>query len=306
MNELRFGTAGIPYSTKEYHTLEGIKRVAELGLGAMELEFVRNVNIKKDFEKIRKTAEQENVILTCHGQYFINLNAEEKKKIEESKARILHAARTASACGAWSLCFHAGYYLKKSQSATFLEIKKHLKILSEQLIHEGNKIWLRPETSGKLTQFGDLDEILALSAELENVLPCIDFSHLHARAGGKFNTYHEFWKALSKVEMALGKKGTKQAHIHLAGIEYSPKGERRHLNLQDSDINYEELLAAFKDFKIAGVVICESPDTEGDAKLLQHTYNSLHQADPFEDAMRRLEKYDKDCPKRSVKTSFEL
>jgi deoxyribonuclease-4 len=36
-----------------------------------------------------------------------------------------------------------------------------------------------------------------------------------------------------------------------------------------------ELLRALKELEVKGLVICESPDREGDAQLLQETYNSL-------------------------------
>ena len=48
MNKLLFASAGIPLSTKKPNTVNGISRVKELGLGAMELEFVRSINITKE------------------------------------------------------------------------------------------------------------------------------------------------------------------------------------------------------------------------------------------------------------------
>ncbi len=64
-------------------------------------------------------------------------------------------------------------------------------------------------------------------------------------------------------------------HMHVSGIEYSEKGERNHLNLDDSDLEYAELMRALKDFKVKGLLICESPDNEGDALLLKRTFESL-------------------------------
>ena len=59
------------------------------------------------------------------------------------------------------------------------------------------------------------------------------------------------------------------------GIEYSAKGEKKHLNLEESDFNYKDLLKAFKSFGIKGAVVCESPNIEDDAKLLKDFYLSL-------------------------------
>ncbi len=64
-------------------------------------------------------------------------------------------------------------------------------------------------------------------------------------------------------------------HIHVAGIQYGPKGERRHLNLAESDMNYGALLRALFDLKVSGVLICESPNLEEDALLMQEYYRSL-------------------------------
>ena len=64
-------------------------------------------------------------------------------------------------------------------------------------------------------------------------------------------------------------------HIHVSCIDYGDKGERKHLNLKESDFQYAELLKALKDYDAKGIVICESPNLEEDALLLQATYNEL-------------------------------
>lgn len=270
--ELLFGTAGIPLSTSPYNTENGISRVRELKLGAMELEFVRKVNVSKEkAPEIRKIAEKENVALTCHGSYYINLNSLEKKKISDSKKRILLAAEIANACGAYSLTFHAAYYMKMEKEKVYENTKNALKEITEKLHSQGNKIWVRPETTGKGTQFGSLEEILKLSEELEGVLPCIDFAHIHARTR-KLNSFEEFSEILEKVEKSLGKKALREMHCHVSGINYGKKGERNHLNLKQSDFKYTELCKALKEFKCKGIVISESPNIEGDALLLQESY----------------------------------
>ena len=64
-------------------------------------------------------------------------------------------------------------------------------------------------------------------------------------------------------------------HIHAAGIDYGKKGEIKHLNLRESDFKYVEFLQALKDYDASGMVICESPNLEEDALLLQETYNAI-------------------------------
>ena len=73
----------------------------------------------------------------------------------------------------------------------------------------------------------------------------------------------------------LGNRRAANFHAHIAGIEYSAKGEKKHLNLEESDFNYKDLLKAFKTFGIKGAIVCESPNIEDDAKLLKDYYSSL-------------------------------
>lgn len=274
MNKLLFGTAGIPLSTKDRNTENGIKRVRELGLDSMELEFVHSVNIKKDKAPgIKEIASKNQIVLTCHGQYYINLSSQEIAKQKASIQRIYNAASTASLCGAYSMTFHPAFYQGMEKEKVYEIVKKNLKEAVKKVKDEGHKIWVRPETTGKGTQFGDLNELLKLSQEIDQVMPCIDFSHLHARSNGKWNTKKEFEQVLEMVEKILGKEGLKEMHIHLSGIEYGEKGEKNHLILEKSDMNYKDLIKVWKEFNIAGIVICESPNIEGDALLMKKTYD---------------------------------
>jgi|TARA_Y100000310_G_scaffold345431_1_gene464951 deoxyribonuclease-4 len=276
MDNLLFGTAGIPISAKGSGTEEGIEEVRNLELDAMELEFVRSINItKQKAPEVKKAAEKNKIVLTCHAPYFINLNSLEKAKLKASISRILNSARIANLCGAWSVTFHSGFYQKSTREETYKKIREAIKEISRTLKHEGNKIWIRPETTGKGSQFGNIDEILKLSQEFDNVMPCIDFAHVHARSSGKYNSYKKFCSIMQQIEKKLGKKGLENMHIHITGIDYSQKGEKHHLNLKESDLKYKELIKALKDFKVKGVAISESPNIERDAILVRNIYNKI-------------------------------
>lgn len=275
MDKLRFGTCGIPLSTsnKKKGTFSGIKRVRELKLDAMELEFVRSIYIKKDkTEEIKEQAKKEEVVLTCHSPYFINLNSDDKKKFYASIGYIKNSAIITSLCGGYSVCFHAGYYQKQDPKKVYTKIKEALKIIVNDIKEFDKKIWIRPETTGKIAQFGTVQEIINLSNEFDNVLPCIDWSHLHSWSNGKYNTKEEFTDVLTLMESKLGRKALDNVHFHCQGVEYNEKGERWHKNLKDSDLKYEELLNTWKEFKLKGVVIAESPNVEEDALLMHKTY----------------------------------
>ncbi len=275
-SKLYFGPAGIPHSVKKRSTKEGVLEVKRLGLDAMELEFVRRVNLKPEAAKeVKKVASELGVILTVHAPYYVNLSSKDKSKAEASVRRVLYSARIGYMSGAWSVCFHAGYYQNIDPAKVYEAVKSKLRDITKTLRDEGVEIWIRPETTGKDSQFGSLEEVLSLSQEVEMVMPVIDFAHLHARYKGELNTYKEFKDVLYQVERLLGKEGLRNMHIHISGIEYGDKGERKHLNLEESDMNYIDLLKALKDFKIKGVIICESPNLEEDALLLKRTYRNL-------------------------------
>ncbi len=276
IDKLRFGSAGIPICTKPRDTVNGIESVRNLGLDSMELEFVRSVNIgEKKAPEIKEAAKKHKVLLSAHGQYYINLNSQDNAKTKASMDRVYKAAHIANLCGAWSMTFHAAFYMKQDSEKVYQTVKERTKTIIKRLKDQSNSIWVRPETTGKPTQWGDVKEICRLSQDVEQVLPCIDFAHLHARTGGKENTLGEFRDVLTHIEKTLGKTALKNMHIHMAGINYSAKGERNHLILKDSDMNYKDLMKAFKEFKIKGSIISESPNIEEDALLMQKYYKQL-------------------------------
>ncbi|RLG36675.1 MAG: hypothetical protein DRO01_07900 [Thermoproteota archaeon] len=273
VDRLRFGTAGIPLSTPRRSTIDGIVHVRNLGLDAMELEFVRGVNLKPELaKKIKYVAKKHDVLLTAHAPYYINLNASEKAKVEASKRRIIQSAERLYDAGGWSVVFHAGYYLKQDPVKVYNRIRDALKEIERELMDRGIKVWLRPELTGKPTQFGDLKEIVKLSEELETVLPTIDFAHAHARNRGKCNSAEEWREMLAFMEDRLGREALDSMHIHMSGIEYTEKGEKRHLPLRESDMRWQDLLRVLKEFRVKGVVISESPNIEEDAILMKNFF----------------------------------
>jgi len=272
VDKLNFLTAGIPIAAANYD--RACDTLRELSLDGMELEFVHGVRMSPRTQDIMRIGKK-GLIFTAHAPYYINLNAKEPEKIEASIERILDTARMANSLGGYSIVYHAGFYLGGEKRAVFDNIlKQHEKIVGI-LEREKNPIWIRPETTGRGSQWGDIDEIIELCTHFKRVLPCVDFSHIHARSGGGFNTYNDFCKILDKIAKGLGDTAIENFHAHIAGIAYGAKGERNHLNFADSDMNYKDLLRAMKKFDVRGVVVCESPSIEGDCKILKDFWASL-------------------------------
>ena len=247
-----------------------------MGLDGLELEFVHGVRISdKSREQVADAVKNSGKIITAHAPFYVNLNAREEEKVEASAQRIIETAMVANELGGYSITFHAGFYLNQDAEMVYGKIRDQIKIITDSLAKVDNKIWIRPETTGKATQWGDLSEIIRLSKEFDTVLPCVDFSHIHARYNGFWNTYDEFASIFEQIGNELGQVALDNFHAHIAGIEYTAKGEKKHLNLEESDFNYKDLLKAFKAFGVKGVIVCESPNIEDDAKLLKEYYLSL-------------------------------
>ncbi|MBR2526116.1 TIM barrel protein [bacterium] len=275
MDELKFLTAGMPLRTdKKLGYSDALKVLEKMNLDGIEVEFVQGVRMSENSRKLLKEASKK-FTFTAHGPYYINLNAREPEKIDASITRIVDTAMVANEFGGYSITYHAAFYLGNDKEVVFKRVVEQTSKIVEILEKENNKIWIRPETTGKGTQWGDVDEIVRLSKEFKQVLPCVDFAHVHARSGGGFNTYEDFCNILEKIGTELGDVALNNFHAHLAGIAYTDKGEKNHLPLEESDMNYKDLLKAMKKFDIKGAIVCESPNIEDDCKLIKEYYKSL-------------------------------
>ena len=273
---LLFGTAGVPSSMpKKNNPIEGVKRIHELGLDCMQLEFAHGVRMKEEMSSnLCKISYELGIPLTSHGPYYINLNAREQDKIDSSVERIIQTAKISDSCGAESMTFHAAFYMKDSPFDVFDLVEKSLNVIEERLNRLDIEIELRPELTGKTSQFGSLDELISLTKSVGSVRPCMDFSHLYARTG-HYNTYQEFCGVLERLDEEIGEDALSNMHIHISGVKSSSKGDIKHLNLDDSDFNWRDLLRALKSKDCRGYMICSSIDSEGDAKKLKDYYLSL-------------------------------
>ena len=204
--KLNFLTAGMPLSTGKGSYGRAFEILEEMSLDGMELEFVHGVRMSDETRTLVKTATKEKkLILTAHAPFYVNLNAREEEKVDASVQRVFETALAGRDTGAFSITFHAAYYLGQDKEVVYNQVKTQISRIVELMEKENFKIWIRPETTGKGTQWGDLDEVIRLSKDFENiVLPCIDFSHLHARSAGEYNTYDEFSYILESIAKKSG------------------------------------------------------------------------------------------------------
>jgi deoxyribonuclease-4 len=87
---------------------------------------------------------------------------------------------------------------------------------------------------------------------------CVDFAHLKARYNGTI----DYDAVMKKIEHV------KDLHAHFSGIEYTPKGERRHLITTEAEI--KELFKYLNKYKINLTIINESPQPMEDALKMKN------------------------------------
>lgn len=273
-----FGTVGAPLSTpkKPGGSVGAIQTLASLGLYAFELGWVQSVRVTEETcLAIKKTASENSVHLSVHAPYFINLNAN-AEEWPKSRKRLMDAAHYGYLAGATDIIFHPGSYFNAEPEQVIPQVISRLQECVRELRANGNPVTLRPETMGKKSMLGSLEDTLAMSTEIEGVEPCLDFAHLHARAGdGTMNTKAEWLGVLKKYEKALGKEALSRLHIHMSGIEYSEKGERNHLKISESDFDLIALFEALHEVGAQGRIVCESPVLEEDALYMMEKWQHL-------------------------------
>ncbi|WP_322791877.1 TIM barrel protein [Bellilinea sp.] len=278
MSQFRFGTVGSPISTpkKPGGSVGAVQQTRLLGLSALELGWVQSVRVSEETcRQIQSTAAQLDVAISVHAPYFINLNADEDEW-PKSRQRLMDAAYYGFLAGATDIVFHPGSYFNQPPHQVREKAIQRLAGCVEELKVKQIHVTLRPETMGKSAMLGSLEDTLILSQSLDNVEPCLDFAHLHARAGnGSMNTKGEWLQVLKDYQNALGTQALQRLHIHLSGIEYSLKGEKNHLPLRESDFALSDLFIALKELNCSGRILCESPIMEEDALYMKEVWEEL-------------------------------
>jgi deoxyribonuclease-4 len=248
------------------------KLLREEELDAFEYEAVRwgqTPQIKReDAENLGTEAKKRDVLLSMHGSYYINLFGE-KGVAEASKRRLIACATAAEWMGAYVVVFHGGFYGHSGKAETFKKCVETLRDIVKTMKTSGiENVKLGPETMGRHSQFGSLDEILALCQEVERTQLVIDWSHLHARSGGGLRSVKDFREVVVKTEEKLGTEAVRNMHCHFSKIEYTYKtGEKRHHTLDEAGFgpDFEMLAEVIEEFKLCPVVICETAIQDVDA-----------------------------------------
>ncbi|VVB80351.1 endonuclease 4 [uncultured archaeon] len=257
MVEIRFGPSGIGGKSE---AITNLGLYSKMGLRACEVAFTYGVYFDKvTAEEVGKKAKDLDIKLSIHAPYYVNLNSDEKAKIEATKKRILDCCEIGHyfSCGdskrKTSIVFHPGYYSEDRKKA-LENIEKRISELMEIVKEKKWNVILCPELMGKINVFGSIDEI----AEVVNRTGCsccIDFAHVLARYQGE-DKFEEILDAFSKL---------KEWHCHFSGIIYTNKGEKQHRHVEERE--WKHLLNFLKKLdKQQIIIICEAPDPVADSE----------------------------------------
>lgn len=235
--------------------LDGLREVARLGLDCMEIEFTYGVRMKPEMaEAVGERARQLDIPLSVHAPYYINLASYEEAKVVASRRRILDSCHRAHLMGARRVVFHAGFYQKRTPRETYDLIRQEIEDLQDRIRKAEWAVTLCPEITGKPSQFGSPEELLALTADTGCGIT-VDFAHLFARNQGLID-YDALMPSLPS-----------SFHAHFSGIAYGPKGEKKHTRLKQA--HFRPLLAALTAHAKQTTLICESPKPFEDAVMMK-------------------------------------
>lgn len=275
MSQPKFGTAGageLFYSKGYKQSWEIPGFLAGMGLTAFEYQCGRGVRISDD--KARMLGEQaraHNIALSLHAPYYISLTTNEEQKIVNNLRYFRESAHAARMMGAGRIVFHPGGVGKNvSRAEPYAIAKEALSIIMNELNREGyGDILFCPETMGKLNQLGNLEETLEFCQIAENMLPCIDFGHMNSRLQGTIDGIAAYDAIFREIANVLGADKARVVHCHFSKIEYTDKGEKKHLTFADTQYgpDFEPLIELIYQNQYMPTVICESAGTQAEDAL---------------------------------------
>lgn len=279
---IRFGPSGNSdsfYAQGYDSTAQQPKWLKDLGLNAYEYSFGKGVRIRQETaELIGANAKENGIALSVHAPYYINLSATEEQQKQNNIRYIIQSARAANWMGAKRAIFHPGMTGEGGREESLKRIKEAIPRIFEALGSEGlsEAVTLCPETMGKISQIGDLEEILQICLMDERLLPCVDFGHLYARSLGQFFGEQAYDWASDLIANTIGSERANKFHIHFSRIEFTKAGEKKHWTYADTQYgpDFEPLARVLVKKRLEPVVICESRGTMAEDAL---TFKSIYE-----------------------------
>ena len=281
-----FGPSGNSESfyAKGYsHTEQSAKYVRDMGLDCFENSFGRGVRMTEvKAISIGDAFREQNVEISVHAPYYINFANPSDESAQNSYNYVLDSGRVLKLMGGRRCVFHSATQGKMEREAAVALTEERLKTLRDYIyMNNLQDLYFCPETMGKIAQIGTLEEIVRFCKIDEVYLPCIDFGHLNAREQGSLKTVSDYKERLEYMIAELGYDRVKHFHVHFSKIQYSAKGEVRHLTFEDTQYGpeFEPLAAALAELKLEPYIVSESAGTQAeDALAMKECYTRILRA----------------------------
>lgn len=273
-NSAAFQLAG---NTKSEQSATWVKN---LNLDCFEYSFGRGVNMTDERAvSIGQAFKDAGVEISVHAPYYINFANPEEENAEKSYGYVLRSAEKLKILGGKRVVFHPASQGKMSrEKAVYLTIER-LKTLRDRIYESGlEHLIYCPETMGKLGQIGTIEEVVEFCKIDKIFVPAVDFGHINAREFGSLKTEKDYLDRLNFMVSELGMDKMKNFHVHFSKIEYSAKGEVRHLTFEDDHYgpDFTPLASALKKLNLEPFIICESAGTQDvDAVVMKKIYLSV-------------------------------
>ena len=280
---IKFGPSGNSesfYAEGYSHTEQSAEFVRARGLDCFEYSFGRGVRMTDaKAASIGAAFCKQNVEISVHAPYYINFANPEEDNAEKSYNYVLESARVLNIMGGKRCVFHSATQGKAERADAVRLTEDRLKILRDRIYAAGlQTMAFCPETMGKIAQIGTLEEIVRFCKIDPIFLPAVDFGHLNAREQGSLKTVGDYKERLEYMIAELGYERVKNFHVHFSKIQYSAKGEVRHLTFEDKIYGpeFEPLAVALKELRLEPYIVSESAGTQAeDALAMKKIYECV-------------------------------
>ena len=277
---IRFGPSGNSesfYAQGYSHTEQSAKFVRDLGLDCFEYSFGRGVRMSETKAiSIGEAFAAQGVEISVHAPYYINFANPSEESAGKSYNYVLDSARALRLMGGKRCVFHPAAQGKMSREEAVSLTEERLKVLRDYIyLNDLQDLYFCPETMGKIAQIGTLEEIVRFCKIDPVFLPAVDFGHLNAREQGSLKTEEDYRVRLQYMIDELGYERVRHFHVHFSKIQYSAKGEVRHLTFADEVYGpaFEPLAAALKKLRLEPYIVSESAGTQAeDALAMKRMY----------------------------------
>ncbi len=277
---IKFGPSGNSesfYAQGLAHTEQAAEFVRERGLDCFEYSFGRGVHMSEAKAiSIGEAFAKAGVEISVHAPYYINFANTEEENAQKSYNYVLDSGRMLKLMGGRRCVFHSATQGKLEREEAVRLTEERLKVLRDYIyMNDLQDLYFCPETMGKIAQIGTLEEIVRFCKIDPVYLPAVDFGHLNAREQGSLKTKEDYKQRLEYMIDELGYERVKHFHVHFSKIQYSAKGEVRHLTFEDTVYGpeFEPLAAALKELKLEPYIVSESAGTQAeDARAMKDIY----------------------------------